>query len=101
MDRKVMLTADSTCDLNKELMQRYHVKTYPLHIVLGGKSFEDSVNIMPDEIYDNFIKQGSCRRLRQSTQGNISTPFALLSSRGMKSYISISVALCQARTRTA
>lgn len=58
MDRKIMLTADSTCDLNEELRQRYHVTTYPLHIVLGGTSFEDSVNIMPDEIYDNFYKTG-------------------------------------------
>lgn len=69
MDRKVMLTADSTCDLNKELMQRYHVKTYPLHIVLGGKSFEDSVNIMPDEIYDNFINRGAAEDFGNQRRG--------------------------------
>lgn len=58
MDRKIMLSADSTCDLSAPLRERYHVATYPLHIVLGGKSYEDSVNIQPDEIYDIFYKTG-------------------------------------------
>ena len=50
MNRKVLLTADSTCDLSAELKERYKVQTYPLHIVLSGKSYDDSVDIMPDQI---------------------------------------------------
>lgn len=53
---KVIITADSTCDLSKELKDRYNVYTYPLHIVLGDNVYEDSVNIQPEEIYDNFYK---------------------------------------------
>ncbi|MGN0551305.1 MAG: DegV family protein [Acutalibacteraceae bacterium] len=59
MDRKVLLTADSTCDLSEELKKRYKVTTYPLHIVLNDKSYDDSVNITPAEIYDNFYKTGT------------------------------------------
>ncbi len=57
---EIILTADSTCDLTKELTDRYHVTGYtPLHIVLGEKSYEDGVNITPTEIYKNFEATGT------------------------------------------
>ena len=47
---KVILTADSTCDLTEELRKRYNVSGYtPLHIVLGEKIYEDGVNITPPD----------------------------------------------------
>lgn len=58
MNRKVLLMADSTCDLSAELKERYKVQTYPLHIVLSGKSYDDSVDIMPDQIYEHFYQTG-------------------------------------------
>ena len=54
MSNKVIITADITCDLNKELEQKYDVKVMPLHIVIGGKTYEDWVNITPEELYDIF-----------------------------------------------
>lgn len=56
MANKVMITSDITCDLNRELEQRYGVVTNPLHIVIGGKSYEDWVNIKPEELYEIFYK---------------------------------------------
>jgi len=56
MARKVVITADITCDLNKELEQRYDVSVIPLHIVIGGKTYEDWVNITPEELYEIFYK---------------------------------------------
>lgn len=55
---KIILTADSTCDLTPELKNKYQVSYIPLHIVLGEKSYEDGVNIMPQEIYQNFEATG-------------------------------------------
>lgn len=56
---KVILTADSTCDLTKALTEENHVAGYtPLHIILGEKSYEDGVNITPPEIYRNFEATG-------------------------------------------
>ena len=43
MSNKVVITSDITCDLNWDLEHRYDVTTIPLHIVLGGKSYEDWV----------------------------------------------------------
>lgn len=56
MSNKVIITSDITCDLNWDLEQRYGVTTVPLHIVIGGKSYEDWVNITPEELYNIFYK---------------------------------------------
>ncbi len=48
----VKIIADSTCDLSKELIERYHIEILPLHIVLGEKEYLDGVEIGPDEIYE-------------------------------------------------
>lgn len=48
----IRIAADSTCDLSKELIERYNVTIIPLHIVLGDKEYLDGLDITPDEIYD-------------------------------------------------
>lgn len=58
MSNKIILSADSTMDLGKELYDRYNVITIPLHVILNEESYEDLVDITPDEIYANFEKTG-------------------------------------------
>lgn len=50
MNKKVKIISDSTCDLSKELVERYDIDILPLHILLGDKEYEDGV-ITPDEIF--------------------------------------------------
>ena len=59
MSNKIILSADSTVDLGNELYSRYNVITVPLHIIMNEKSYEDLVNITPDDIYENFNKTGT------------------------------------------
>ena len=47
----VSIVADSTCDLSRELLEKYKVKIIPLHILLGEKEYEDGVDLRPEEIY--------------------------------------------------
>ncbi len=47
----VSIIADSTCDLSQDLLEKYSVKSIPLHILLGEEEFEDGVNLMPEDIY--------------------------------------------------
>ena len=49
--RKVAIISDSTCDLSKELLERYNISTFPLHIHLGEEHYSDGVDITPEEIY--------------------------------------------------
>ncbi|HJC75043.1 MAG TPA: DegV family protein [Candidatus Mediterraneibacter faecavium] len=52
--QRIILSADSTCDLDEELKERYHVKYFPLHINLNGKDYLDNVTITPEEIYQEY-----------------------------------------------
>lgn len=45
------IIADSTCDLSKELIEKYDIEIFPLHIILGDEEYLDGVNISPAEIY--------------------------------------------------
>lgn len=47
----IKIVADSTCDLSKELVEKYNIQIAPLHIVLDDKEYLDGVDITPDEIY--------------------------------------------------
>ena len=47
----IKIVADSTCDLSKELVEKYNIQIAPLHILLGEQEYLDGVNITPDEIY--------------------------------------------------
>lgn len=48
----VKIISDSTCDLSKELVEKYNIAILPLHIVLGDKEYKDGEEIGPDEIYE-------------------------------------------------
>lgn len=48
----VKIISDSTCDLSKELIEKYDIAILPLHIHLGDEEYEDGVNITPDDIYE-------------------------------------------------
>jgi len=54
--KKIILSADSTCDLDDRLKERYEVHCLPLHIILGDRQYKDGVDITPDDIYDTFQK---------------------------------------------
>ncbi|MBQ1194059.1 MAG: DegV family protein [Lachnospiraceae bacterium] len=47
----VKIISDSTCDLSKNLIEKYNISILPLHILLGNDEYKDSVNITPDDIY--------------------------------------------------
>ena len=47
----VKIISDSTCDLSRELLEKYEVDILPLHVILGDQDFEDGRTITPDEIY--------------------------------------------------
>lgn len=48
---RVRIVADSTCDLSKELLERYEIPVIPLCIVMDDKSYYDGIETTPEEIY--------------------------------------------------
>lgn len=54
----IKITADSTCDLSPELLERYQISLQPLTVTMGGKSYQDGVNVHPDDIFAHVAKGG-------------------------------------------
>ena len=54
MNRKIKITADSTCDLTEEQIKQFDVEIIPLHIVYNTESYEDGVNIFPKDIFARY-----------------------------------------------
>ena len=48
----IRIISDSTCDLSRELIEKYNIEILPLHIHLGEEEYQDGVTITPDEIYE-------------------------------------------------
>jgi DegV family protein with EDD domain len=55
---KIRVTADSTCDLSKELVERYNVGIMPLKVILGEKTFSDGIDIVPADIFKYVGESG-------------------------------------------
>lgn len=47
----IKIIADSTCDLSKDLIEKYDITIVPLHIILGDEEYLDGVTVTPEEIY--------------------------------------------------
>ena len=59
MANRVCITADSTCDLSAELLERYQIKTIPLTVNYGEESFLDGVEFTPADMYRRYHADGS------------------------------------------
>ena len=56
--KKVIISADSTCDIGPELQERYHIQLLNWRILLDGKEYLDNVNITPDDLYRAWRERG-------------------------------------------
>ena len=56
MAKPVIISADSTVDLSKELIDRFQIQIIPLTIVLGEETFLDGEGFTPTDIYARYRK---------------------------------------------
>ena len=59
MSKPVIITADSTCDLSPELLERYQIRIMPLTILLGDDSYRDGIDFTPDDLYARYHTDGT------------------------------------------
>ena len=59
MSKPVMITADSTVDLSRELKERFDIRIIPLMITLGEEHFmDDGESFTPLDMYARYHKDG-------------------------------------------
>ena len=56
--KKIKITCDSTCDLTKELYERYNISVISLGVNMGEDSRLDGVNVTPDDLYAYVAQSG-------------------------------------------
>ncbi len=80
----IVITSDSTTDLSNELKERYNIKTLPLCVTLGDKSYTDGVDIEPDAIYEHHAKTGELPKTAALSVGEYMDYFKTFVDEGKK-----------------
>ncbi len=55
---KIKITADSTCDLSPELIEKYGVGIMPLNVIMNGVSSRDGLDVKPSDIFESVAETG-------------------------------------------
>ena len=56
---KIKILSDSTCDLPRELAEKYDITLLPLSVIKDGERFIDGITITPAEIFKHVANGGS------------------------------------------
>ena len=54
----VRISADSTCDLSRDLIEQYDIGIAPLYVVLNGEARRDGIDIAPEDVFSNVSSGG-------------------------------------------
>ncbi len=68
---KIKIVADSTCDLSAEIIRTFDITIIPLNIVLGMRSYQDGIEITPQEIYDWSDQQNTTPKTAAPELGKV------------------------------
>ena len=77
----IKITADSTCDLSPELLERYQITLQPLTVTMGGNAYQDGVSIRPDDIFSHVANGGELPATSAVNIADYQEFFAPLSAR--------------------
>ncbi len=58
MAKPIKICADSTCDLPKDLLEKYNIDVFALPVNLGDKPCLDGVDVHPDDLYEYYRRTG-------------------------------------------
>ena len=54
----VRIVTDSTCDLPREILERYGITVLPQHINMGGRFLLDGIEVTPSDIFEHVAAGG-------------------------------------------
>lgn len=58
-EMNIKITADSTCDLSPELVEKYNIDILPLYIIKDGTAYKDMKDIVPEDIFTHVASGGA------------------------------------------
>ena len=82
MTKQIVISSDSTCDLSKELIERYQIRILPMGVSLGDNIYRDGVDITPDDIYAHNALTGQLPKTSAINMSESADFFAELTKDG-------------------
>jgi len=67
----IKITTDSTCDLPRELLERYNIAVTPLGIIKAGKLYQDGVDIRTGDIAAHVDAGGEITTIDRDSRFNL------------------------------
>ena len=67
---KVVVYADSTCDLSEELIMEHNIGIVPLYVTFGEEIFKDKIEINPDILYRKVDQNGVMPKTSAAPMGD-------------------------------
>lgn len=84
---KIALVTDSSCDMPREIIEKYNIHTIPLKIIYSDREYNDGVDITPEEVYEKFEQE--VPKTSMPSQTDIIKMFDRLKEEGYKKILSI------------
>lgn len=84
MGKKIVLSADSTCDLPKEILEDFDIKSFPYYINLRDKEYKDGVDITPMQTYEAYWDDGSLPKTAAISVGDYLEHFKHFTEEGFE-----------------
>ncbi|MGN1059357.1 MAG: DegV family protein [Clostridia bacterium] len=78
MGKRIVISADTTCDLTPELLEKHRITTVPLYITFGDKSYRDGIEITPDALYKKYEEEGVLPKTSAVSVGDFTEYFKTL-----------------------
>lgn len=78
----IKLITDSSCDLDRNLLNEENVEIIPIYVSHDGKDYKDGVDITPEEIYQG-MRNGKVYKTAQVTVHDFETVFEKFASQGL------------------
>ena len=76
----IKITSDSTCDLSKELLDKFNITLLPLTVIKDNVPHSDGVNITPDDIFAHVAAGGDLCTTTAMNMGEYADFFAKFAS---------------------
>lgn len=80
MQMAIHIIADSTCDLNDDLIQQYQITIVPLYVILGDDEHKDGVDIHSEDIFKHVAEGGAMPKTAAVTVADYVSAFRKLLS---------------------
>ena len=87
----IKITCVSTADLSEQLLTKYNIDVTPLYIILEDKSYCDSIDIQPEDIYEYAERTGKLPKTAAVSVQNYIDFFSKYKKNLMRSSILTSV----------